>query len=215
MNQDENISFYDEFLLQVTKNMNPSELEVFRFDFSPLKRAKIFRVSPLIKFKNITELSLIGHDIQNIENIKSMSSLRNINLSFNSISSMTPLFSLKYLEILMLNHNRIEFIPSEIKSLKKLKTLHIGSNFLNDRRDFVRLEPLKNLISLNIEGTPLSRLPDSLYFAVFTLPQLIILNFQNISIEFRRQASERYECLQIEKLNEANLNLKNLMRNFK
>jgi hypothetical protein len=191
--------FNDSLIQETTKATDARRVDAFRFDFSPSIN-RLVRLEPIQKFRLIRELSLIGHSLTDISALQSLPHLRRLNLSFNRLRDFSPLFALKYLEDVSLNHNRIGSIPSEIASLIQLRILRLAFNQIDDRRDFARLQKSVNLVNLDLEGTPVAREPAALYYCVFTLPQLEILNRNAISIEYRRQAAERFERFQVEQL---------------
>jgi len=197
------IVFNDNFLSSKLENQEKSQISVIRFDYSP-KVGKIFRIEPLKKFFMISDLSLIGHSISNLSPLQSLKNLKRLNLSYNEISKITDLYKIPTLEVLCLNHNIIENITSGISELKRIKTLRIAYNPLNDKRMILNLKPIISLSNLDIEGTPIGKDEDSLLFTTFSLPHLAVLNRNTISIEFRRKAAERFERFQIEELSQIN-----------
>jgi hypothetical protein len=195
---------FDDSLIQAsTQAQDARQVDSFRFDFSS-SIPKLVQIAPIHTFKFLRELSLIGHSLLDASALQSLSRLRRLNLSHNQLRSLSPLLSLKYLEDLTVNNNRIISIPSEISALTKLRTLRLAFNAIDDRRDFARLRRSPNLVNFDIEGNPLARDPGAMYYCVFTLPHLEILNRNAISIEYRRQAAERFERFQIEELTLAN-----------
>lgn len=197
------VVFNDEFVRSRTKARDPMEIEAFRFDYSP-SLGRIYRIEPIQQFKAIFELSLIGHNIENISALQSMTRLVRLNLSWNSITSIAPLLKIPTLEDVTLSHNKIITIPTAISNWKRLRILRLGYNPLKDRRELVKLQPLDNLMNLDVEGSPVARDDDSLLYITFILPQVCLLNRELISLETRRSAAERFERSQIEELQQEN-----------
>ena len=202
----EGVTLNDALIRKVSRAVDPRKLSAFRYDYSP-STDKLIQINPIEKFKWIRELSLIGHSLTDISCIQSLEQLKRLNLSWNKIRDFNAILRLTNLEELTLNHNQIRAIPIEISSLSNLKILRIAYNQIQDRRDFVRMQPAVNIVNLDIEGNPIARDNDSLLYCVFTLPQLLILNRSVISIEYRRRAAERFERFQIEELNASNEHL--------
>ena len=201
--EQQDVTFDDNLISHRFPKLDPRQVDAFRFDFS-VTRIKLNSISPIQKYRYIRELSLIGHSIKDVSAILSMPQLFRLNLSWNKIKNIIPICSLYQLEDLSLNHNRISAIPFEITQLTKLKVLRINNNYLNDQRDFIRLQQSINLVNLDVENCPISRDPSSLLYCVFVLPHLSILNRGCISIEYRRAAAERYERLITDELTQVN-----------
>ena len=195
--------FNDNFISSKISSQILTKLISFRYDYSP-NGLKIVRIDPILKYTSILELSLIGHNLSNIDSLSSLKKLKRINLSWNNISDLTAFCNIPSLEEITLGHNFISTIPSSISLLENLKILRLNGNPLSDRNIFLRLQHNLNFINLDISETSLSRDIDPLLYCTFTLPQLQILNRNPISIEFRRMAAERYERLEILELSEQN-----------
>ena len=94
--------------------------------------------------------------IKEIFGIGQLTTLVELNLSFNNISDIMPLEDLVLLEKLWLNRNHI-LIIDPLKKLKKLKTLSLFHNeIMNDKRTIEVFEELPLLNDLSIDGNPVS-----------------------------------------------------------
>ena len=93
------VIFNDDLISTLSKHKENEIIDAIRFDFSS-KTGRILRMEPLQTFKTISELSLIGHDISNINALQGLLNLKRINLSWNKLTtqSLTPLFSLQKLQ---------------------------------------------------------------------------------------------------------------------
>ena len=195
----------DDFIQSKAKCKDGQEVDAFRCDYSP-KLGKIIRIEPLARFRMISELSLIGHGLENIAPLQGLSALKRLNLSWNGLTSKSvlPLTKIVSLEMLSLSSNAIVEIPRQFGLLVNLRVLKMGMNPIADRRQFEKLKKNVNLTNVDFEGTPVFREEDSVLFCVYTLPQVALLNRNFVSIEMRRKASERWDRQQIEELLEEN-----------
>ncbi|XP_056439128.1 leucine-rich repeat-containing protein 69 isoform X2 [Gadus chalcogrammus] len=116
-----------------------------------------------IVFK-LTELHLSNNAFGEIPSVLGhIKWLKKLYLSGNRITALSPLVcaGLGNLVVLNLNHNKIQHLPPEIKSLAKLERLTMTDNKLE------ALPPefgqLSNLIQLNLSRNHLSWLPGELY----------------------------------------------------
>ena len=82
-----NFIFNDNLVEQVTKQYQDKRGNVI-FDYYP-SRGRIIKIDQLIRFRLITELSLIGHSIEDISNLSVLVNLTKLNLSWNNIKLNT------------------------------------------------------------------------------------------------------------------------------
>ncbi|XP_056439129.1 leucine-rich repeat-containing protein 69 isoform X3 [Gadus chalcogrammus] len=118
----------------------------------------------LTSLYNLTELHLSNNAFGEIPSVLGhIKWLKKLYLSGNRITALSPLVcaGLGNLVVLNLNHNKIQHLPPEIKSLAKLERLTMTDNKLE------ALPPefgqLSNLIQLNLSRNHLSWLPGELY----------------------------------------------------
>lgn len=120
-----------------------------------------------------------------------MTTLVELNLSFNNISDVTPLEDLVLLEKLWLNRNHI-LIIDPLKNLKKLKTLGLFHNeIMNDKRTIEVLEELPNLRDLSIDGNPVSAKVQFKYELIYRFKNLETLDEDAVK-ELDRDIAEQY-----------------------
>jgi Leucine-rich repeat (LRR) protein len=120
-----------------------------------------------------------------------LSTLVELNLSFNNISDIVPLEDLVLLEKLWLNRNHI-LIIDPLKKLKKLNTLGLFHNeIMNDKRAIEVLEELPMLRDLSIDGNPVSAKVSFKYEIIYRFKNLETLDDDAIK-ELDRDISEQY-----------------------
>lgn len=109
---------------------------------------------------NLTELSLIRHQITDIKPLSKFTNLRKLNLSSNQIKDVQPLSGLTNLRFLILNFNQI----SDVKPLSGLTNL---TRLFLEANQIVDASPLAGLTNLTtfslasnqvVDVTPLSRM---------------------------------------------------------
>lgn len=208
-----NLIFDDNLAEKVIKRYKNKSSAVI-LDYSP-SNGRIIRIDQLIRFRMITELSLIGHSIKDISNISVLINLTKLNLSWNNISSILPLMKLTKLEILHIGHNDIIQIPKSISSLSNLKSLQLSNNPISDRNIFLSLRQNYNLTCFDFEATPVSCEPDSIIFCIYLLPQLTIINRTQIEPRMRREAHRRYGKAEIDELSDMNISLAKENKKYK
>ena len=108
-----------------------------------------------------------------------MTTLSELNLSYNQISSINGIEELTQLRDLRLNHNKI----SDIEPISKLLNIKILGLFYNDLLDKdSTMDVLKKLKlkELSIDGNPCSRGPEFGYELLMRLPSLKVLNEETV-----------------------------------
>ncbi|CAL8297011.1 unnamed protein product [Lota lota] len=118
----------------------------------------------LTALQNLTELHLGNNAFEEIPSVLGhIESLKKLYLFGNQIKAVSPQVfgGLPNLVVLNLNHNQIQNLPPEIKSLAKLELLSVTDNQLEDIPP--ELGQLSNLVELNLTRNKLSSLPGELY----------------------------------------------------
>ncbi len=124
-------------------------------------------------FTNLKSLDLSGFGLTEIPStLGSLSFLKNLNVSNNSISQFGNLSELGNLKELNISKNQLTEIPSEISALAFLKILDVSQNNLTK---FSALNNLTTLEWLSLENNNLQNLPTE----IATLQNLIHLNLAN------------------------------------
>eukprot|EP00347_Sterkiella_histriomuscorum_P012554 403368121 len=129
--------------------------------------------------------------IKDIFGICQISTLVELNLSFNQISDIQPLEDLVLLQKLWLNRNHI-LVIDPIKSLTKLQVLGLFNNeIFNDKKALDVLQSLQNLQELSIDGNPISSQVKFKYELTMRLKKLEILDDDPIK-ELDRDIAEQF-----------------------
>ncbi|KAH8583837.1 U2 small nuclear ribonucleoprotein A like LRR repeats [Cryptosporidium sp. chipmunk genotype I] len=115
-----------------------------------------------------------------------------IDLSDNSISSLTHISNLNRLSTFIACNNQIEFIECGFtKSLPNLESLVLTNNKLSNIESISAIFFLRNLKRLSLINNPITKVPNYKTILIGMLPNLIYLDFQKIS-KVDRSASELF-----------------------
>lgn len=107
------------------------------------------------KLKSLKQLSLSKLNLEKLpSSVSSLSQLRLLDLSENSISDFSSLRSLENLEWLSLENNRLESIPVEVTALGKLAHINLSHNKLTTLSVLSNLKNLEQIFANNnvLEG---------------------------------------------------------------
>lgn len=207
------LTFNDELIeshIEISENDQETS---FFFDYSP-SIGKIIQLEPIMRFRTITELSLIGHEIEDITTLQSCQKLKKLNLSWNKISSMIPLTQISTLKILNLNHNLIQMLPKSISALINLQSLKLEYNPIADKSCLLNLKNNDNLACLDLIGSTVSADVDLNLYLIFNLPQISVYNREMILQSIRDKAAKRFQKVSIgtpeafQQLQQENIHLK-------
>ena len=114
--------------------------------------------------------------IRSIAAISQLTTLRQLNLSFNQLTDVSGIEQLTLLEELHLNNNRI-IIIDPISELKGLKQLGLFNNELIDSDAIMKtVSSLPKLKELSVDGNPGTRNLKFHYEVILRLPKLRMLN---------------------------------------
>ncbi len=92
-----------------------------------------------------------GKGVQSLEGMGQLPALKNLNLSHNKVSDLSPLAEVKGLEVLYATNNLIESVDA-LESLPELNAISLRSNQLSDVDAFYTLPQLKKLyVQGNVE----------------------------------------------------------------
>lgn len=158
-------------------NLNLEKLELYQTEYDAipdyvysmnLKSLRMFnnKVTEvddrLGQMKMLEELSLRSNNVVDVEPIKDLSNLQNLDIANNSIRGLPEdIGGMKSLVDLDAATNSIRTLPDSISELSKLKSLNVSSNRL--KRLPESITKLKNLKNLYVSNNPLERMPDKLY----------------------------------------------------
>jgi hypothetical protein len=185
------LTFNDESIERFATIRKISKLYSVCFDYSPTI-GRITRVDFLAKFSLLSELSLIGHQLESLIALENLVHLTRLNLSWNSVTSLLSIVTLKRLEYLNLSHNFIEELPVSISGLTRLTVLHLGFNPIADRGQLFHLIQNVNLSNLDLEGSILLCESEAILFVVQLLPHLTIFNRAPVTPSLRKAARKRF-----------------------
>nr|XP_040044913.1 leucine-rich repeat-containing protein 69 [Gasterosteus aculeatus aculeatus] len=118
----------------------------------------------LLALQHLSELNLGNNDFNDIPApLGLLESLTKLYLYSNRITAVPPdvIRGLQNLVVLNLNHNQIQRLPPEIKSLSRLRHLSVLDNKLEEVP--VELGHLTSLTEINLTSNNLSWLPQQLY----------------------------------------------------
>lgn len=117
---------------------------------------------PFYYLEDIDELELSGSGINDLEGAEFCIHTKNMDLSDNRISDLTPLFGLSLLEDLNLSDNQIEDIEI-LNNLIHLKTLNLAHNLVRDIAPLLELGKLDyvDLTGNKIKGEQIEALIES------------------------------------------------------
>ena len=149
-------------------------------------------LNEITTFKNMTSLTLINESIKDIslliENIPNPKIITFLCLNQNEIDNLNGIEKLENIEILHVNFNYIETIPTFFKTLKKLHTFWISENNISILENFP-LE-IKNIWIANNE---IENIPEN-------FDELINLEILNISGNFINDLKDLFILGKIKKL---------------
>ncbi len=92
-----------------------------------------------------------GKGVQSLQGLQQLPALKNVNLSHNELSDLSPLAEVKGLEVLYATNNSIESVDA-LTELPQLSAVSLRSNQLSDGDVFYTLPELKKLyVQGNIE----------------------------------------------------------------
>ncbi|NXX46743.1 CNTRL protein, partial [Tricholaema leucomelas] len=169
---------------------------------SPKTGDKKFKyVENLEKCFKLETLNLSNNQIEKIEKLEKLMKLRELNLSCNKISKIEGIEHMQNLQKLNLAGNEIEHIPVWVgKKLRSLRILNLKGNKLSSLHDIAKLKPLQDLTSLFLADNPVVSLPHYRLYTIFHLRALENLDGQPVTNHDRKEALERFNLEEIEKL---------------
>ncbi|XP_037735296.1 centriolin isoform X1 [Chelonia mydas] len=158
-------------------------------------------IEKLEKCSKLEVLNLSNNQIEKIEKLDKQLKLHELNLSYNKISKIEGLEHMQNLQKLNLAGNEIEHIPVWVgKKLRSLRILILRQNKISSLHDIAKLKPLKDLTSLFLADNPVVNLPHYRLYTIFHLRSLENLDGQPVTNHDRKEALERFNLEEIEKL---------------
>lgn len=156
------------------------------------KQNKLYR-TPIHLPKNLHNLIIAGGQtnqwsINNINPIKKLYHLKNLNIANNLIDDITPIQELKQIHTLYLHSNKVQDI-TPIKKLINLKYLNFSKNEVQD------ITPIKELINLSLLSFYLNKVQD-----ITPIKELVNLKYLVFSSNQVRDISSVKELRSLERL---------------
>lgn len=128
----------------------------------------------LTNIKSLERIWLDRNSISDIQinSVNKFFNLERISLCQNKLNNFAGIVEWTSLEVLLLNENKIEFIPKDIANLKKLRKLHLNKNKIK----FIPFEigELKALKDIQIKDNLIEEIPT-------VIGELTKLEFMNVS----------------------------------
>ena len=101
--------------------------------------------------ESVHTLVCSGKGVQSLEGMEQLSALKNINLSHNKLSDLSPLAEVKGLQVLYATNNQIESVAA-LEALPELNAISLRANLLRDADVFYTLPQLEKLyVQDNVE----------------------------------------------------------------
>ena len=163
------------------------DVEALRLDFK-----NILKIDNLWCFVNLTKLQLDNNIIEKVEGLDMLTKLVWLDLSFNNIEVIEGLDKLTQLTDLTLYNNRISKIEN-MDQLTKLHVFSIGNNNLAELDNLIYLRRFRNLQTLNLNGNPISELPEYRAYVVAHLPCVEYLDYRLVDEGSRKSAYNKYD----------------------
>lgn len=183
--------FDDSFIKKLFPEKSEKDVSIVSCDYNSSK-PKIKQISKFFRYPNIREISLIGHGLSEARNLTTLFKLRKLNLSWNSLTDISPLSRLPNLQVLFLGNNRIQVIPQSFSLLNNLQVLCLRSNPICNIGDVANLRGNSQLRSLDLSFTPIGRDEKGFLQIVYTLPQVTIVNRGEVTENHIEQARKMF-----------------------
>lgn len=130
-----------------TTNSNISNISVSESsDFSFISDASLRHCLDQsgMTVESIHTLVCSGKGVQSLEGMEQLPALKNVNLSHNQVSDLTPLAEVKGLQVLYATNNEIESVEA-LEAMPELSAISLRANELSDGDVFYTLPQLEKL----------------------------------------------------------------------
>ncbi|KAL5281424.1 LRRC6 family protein [Megaselia abdita] len=146
-----------------------------------------------LMISTLEELSLHQEDIEKIEHIHDWCrDLKILLMQSNLISKIENVNKFKKLEYLNLALNNIEVVEN-LEMLESLHKLDLTLNFIGELRSIENLKDNYNLRELHLVGNPCADFPGYRNYVIDVLPQLSVLDGEEIKISDKLHAKDNYD----------------------
>ncbi len=154
-----------------------------------LGKNRIRRIEGLGKCGRLSVLDLHGNRITQITGLDHLSELKVLNIAGNLIRKISNLGGLTSLEELNIRRNRIRSTQG-LEVVPTLEKLYMSNNEIGGIGSLQKLEALVKLHTVQMEGNPVWSSSEYAYHLVSSLPELKILDQQELSSEVRANAAK-------------------------
>ena len=151
-----------------------------------LGKNRIRKIECLNDCPKLSVLDLHGNRIGSIVGLEKLKELKVLNLASNLIRKVNGLQNLSLLEELNLRRNRIR-TTSGLESVSSLQKLYMSNNEIQGL-SALSLDSLTKLQTIQMEGNPVWSNPDYSYHLVSSLPSLVTLDQQDVSLDIKTAA---------------------------
>ena len=140
------------------------------------------------------QLDLRGYKISIIENLSATNDqFGSIDLSDNSISKIESLPKLMRLHSLMLINNRVTSIEKDFAiNCPNLENLILTNNKISNIEEIDNLCSCKSLVRLSLVDNMITKLKYYRLYVIYNLPNLRVLDFQQVKSKERQAAKELF-----------------------
>ena len=152
-----------------------------------LGKNRIRKIECLTDCPKLSVLDLHGNRISSIVGLEKLTELKVLNLASNLIRKVAGLQNLSLLEELNLRRNRIR-TTTGLESVSSLQKLYMSNNEIQGLSSMSNLERLTKLQTIQMEGNPVWSNPDYSYHLVSSLPSLVTMAQQDVSLDTKTAA---------------------------
>jgi hypothetical protein len=191
--EESTVSFADgvillDLLLGTGDLVVPAARDIFKEEVSTsavklviLSSVALGSASHLAAFRNVIDMNISFNSITDVSPLSSLQYLRNLDLSHNKISDLRPLEGLAGLETLRCHENHITTLKF-IENMKNLRELCISHNLI-EWENLIYLYGAVELIGLVWYGNPFESKSNYLDFGLSFLPKLKFLDGVSVSLQ--------------------------------
>lgn len=117
--------------------------------------------------ESVHTLVCSGKGVKSLDGMEQLPALKNVNLSHNQVTDLTPLSEVKSLQVLYATNNQIESVEA-LEDLPELNSISLRSNLLTDVDALYTLPQLEKLyVQENIElDLDTNKLPERVIVAI-------------------------------------------------
>jgi protein phosphatase 1 regulatory subunit 7 len=142
----------------------------------------------LASMKELKILHASNNEITKIDNLEKLKQLRELDLSKNRIRQIEPnsFHNGLIISCLKVEENGLRSLAN-IERLERLQALHCGGNRLAEFWEVDRLAELIYMMEISLMNNPMTRKPQYRLNIIKKLPNLIVLDSKEITIDERNR----------------------------